>query len=170
MGYRIVDSDSDITPSSIHTAPDTPSSFVTFPTPEYYSKLHSEKSNINPREHLQMIELELAESQARSKAMGQALEAILHKPNINSKIVSQKQPEIHKSPPGTPRSNSGTPVRHVKVKPATPSDFNRDQEEGRALLNTCTIYLIICGDSFPNEPGSHLLGSLLQVWKSSTLC
>ena len=98
-----------------------------------------------------MIELELAESQARSEAMGQALEAILHKLNINSETVSLKQPEICKSPLGTPRSDSGMSTRHVKVKPVTTLDFDGDCKKGRAFLNTCTIYLAICGDSFSNN-------------------
>ena len=76
-------------------APDTPDPFITSSTPDYNSKIHSESSNMDPGEHLQMIELELAESQARSKAMGQALEVILHKLNINSETVSLKQPETH---------------------------------------------------------------------------
>ena len=83
--------------------------------------------------------------------MGQALEAILHKFNINSKMVCLKQPETCKSPLGTPRSDSRMSAGHVKVKPATPSDFDGDCEKGRAFLNTCTIYLAICRDSFLNN-------------------
>ena len=56
------------------------------------------------------------------------------------------------------RRNSGTPVfsethapSHVKIKPATPADFNGDHEKGRAFLNSCNIYFAICGDLFPNE-------------------
>ena len=40
---------------------------------------------------------------------------------------------------------------HVKIKPATPADFDGDHEKGRAFLNSCNIYFAICGDLFPNE-------------------
>ena len=40
---------------------------------------------------------------------------------------------------------------HIKIKPATPVDFDGDCEKGRAFLNSCNIYFAICGDLFPNE-------------------
>ena len=39
----------------------------------------------------------------------------------------------------------------VKIKPATPVDFDRDCEKGQGFLNSCNIYFVICGDLFPNE-------------------
>ena len=50
-------------------------------------------------------------------------------------------------------------ARHVKVKPATPLDFDGDHKMGRVLLNTCTIYLAICGDSFSNDQ-AHIYWAL----------
>ena len=40
---------------------------------------------------------------------------------------------------------------HVKIKPATPVDFDGDCEKGRAFLNSCNIYFAICSDLFPNK-------------------
>ena len=34
----------------------------------------------------------------------------------------------------------------ARVEPASPSDFDGDQEKGRAFINTCHIYFSICGD------------------------
>ena len=40
---------------------------------------------------------------------------------------------------------------HVKIKPATPADFDRDHEKARAFLVSCNIYFAICSDLFPNK-------------------
>ena len=54
--------------------------------------------------------------------------------------------------------NSGMPAfsemhvcGHIKIKLATPADFDRDSEKGRAFLNSCNIYFAICSDLFPNK-------------------
>ena len=39
----------------------------------------------------------------------------------------------------------------VRVKPASPSDFDGDREKGRAFINTCCIYFSICRDSFKGD-------------------
>ena len=39
-------------------------------------------------------------------------------------------------------------VGQTRVNPASPSDFNGDQEKGQVLLNTCHIHFSICEDSF----------------------
>ena len=87
------------------------------------------------------------------------LEAILQKLNTNSETVNPRPPEIHISPPGTLKIDSITSTGHVKVKPATPLDFDGDYKKGWGFLNTYTIYLAICGDSFPNEQ-AHIYWSL----------
>src|SRR3979490_525350 len=38
-----------------------------------------------------------------------------------------------------------------RVRPASPSDFDGDREQGRAFLNSCSIYFAICSDHFAND-------------------
>ena len=42
-------------------------------------------------------------------------------------------------------------VKLVKVRLATPMDFDRDCRKGYAFFNTCCIYFAIIGDLFPND-------------------
>ena len=39
----------------------------------------------------------------------------------------------------------------VKVRPAIPTDFDRDCGKGRVFFNTCCLYFTIVGDLFPND-------------------
>ena len=80
--YRIEDSDSNCPTSSAHTAPDIPSC-----TSDNAASLHFTESHsialMDSDEHFQILKQELAESKHRSEVMGQALDAIMSKLNIN---------------------------------------------------------------------------------------
>ena len=39
----------------------------------------------------------------------------------------------------------------VKVRQATPTDFDGDRRKGHAFFNTCCLYFAIVGDLFPNN-------------------
>ena len=39
----------------------------------------------------------------------------------------------------------------VKVRPATPTDFDRDHRKGHVFFNMCCLYFAIVGDLFPND-------------------
>src|SRR6266516_6706273 len=38
-----------------------------------------------------------------------------------------------------------------KLKPAPPSDFDRDHTKGQAFLNSCELYIRLAPDHFPDE-------------------
>ena len=46
---------------------------------------------------------------------------------------------------------SDVPRTISKLKPASPSDFDRDRGKGRAFLNSCELYLHLSPDRFPDE-------------------
>jgi len=62
VGYGIKDRDFDITPSSVHMTPDTPSSFIRLAYSDLQTELCSEISNMDSGECIQIIEQDLEES------------------------------------------------------------------------------------------------------------
>jgi len=80
--YRIEDSDSDHLTSSARTAPDTPSDISDNAALLHFTKPCS-NALMDSDKHFQILELELVESKHRSEVMGQALDAILSKLDIN---------------------------------------------------------------------------------------
>ncbi|KAF8510525.1 hypothetical protein JB92DRAFT_2939053, partial [Gautieria morchelliformis] len=78
---------------------------------------------MDPKDRLQNMEEELTQNQMKTDAIETALQTILAKMS----------------------------VKLAKVKPATPVDFDGDQEKGHAFFNTCSIYFAIVGDLFPNN-------------------
>ena len=39
----------------------------------------------------------------------------------------------------------------ANIRPAIPTDFDRDRRKGCAFFNTCCLYFVIIGDLFPND-------------------
>ena len=48
------------------------------------------------------------------------------------------------------RKAEGAP-KLANVRPAIPTDFNRDHGKGHVFFNTCCLYFTIVRDLFPND-------------------
>jgi hypothetical protein len=88
------------------------------------------------------MEEELAASRVQVESMENMLKSIMKKLEI-----LDKENECTENLGPKKSASSG----RVDIKPANPSEFNGDHEKGRAFLNSCNIYFMICGDLFPNE-------------------
>jgi len=94
------------------------------------------------------MEEELLVSQAKTNAIQLGLQAIMSKLEINTDEPREESEDIlFAEESEVPSFGAG----QARVKPASPSDFDRDQEKGRAFLNTCHIHFSICGDSFKGD-------------------
>ena len=98
------------------------------------------------------MEEELTANRMKTEAIELALKVIMNK--LEMSVLEEPAMEEEFSfgwNSRTPPFSETHAPSHVKIKPATPADFNGDREKGRAFLNLCNIYFAICGDLFPNE-------------------
>ena len=133
----------------MHTAPDFPSSPLIISSTPLHAPIWPE---MDPDERLRAMEEELTANWMKTEAIELALKAIMNKLEVPVPEEPAMEEEF------SFRRNSRTPASfkthapsHVKIKPATPADFDRDHEKGRAFLNSCNIYFAICGDLFHVE-------------------
>ena len=147
--------------SSVHTAPDFPSSLLIISSTSLHALIWPE---MDSDKRLRAMEEELTVNRMKTETIDLALKAIMNKLEVPVPEEPSLEEEFNFG------RNSGTPAfsemhapGHVEVKLATPADFNGDHEKGRAFLNSCNIYFAICGDLFPNKlvqihwaPSSHI--------------
>ena len=124
--YKIEESASEATTSSIHTAPDYPSSLLIISCASPYSPLWPV---MDSGKRLQSIEEELTANQIKTDASKLTLKTIMNKLEVPVPEESVREEEFNFG------QNSGIPVNsrthilgHVKIKLATPVDFNRDHK------------------------------------------
>ena len=87
------------------------------------------------------MEQELLVNREKTDIIQLALQAIMSKLEINTgkpRDESEVNFTLAEEVEGSKLSTG-----YVKVKPASPSDFNRDQEKGGAFLNMCHIYFSV---------------------------
>ena len=121
--------------SSVHTAPDSPSSIVELLLPTFPSKPKMDSSEVR----LQAMEEELLENQAKTDMIQLALQSIMSKLEINTEKPREESEVNFTLAEEIEGLNLG--MGHAKIKPASPLDFDGDQEKGQAFLNTCCILL-----------------------------
>ena len=137
--------------SSLHAAPDYPSSPLIISSASPYTPLQPE---MDSNKKFWAMEEELTANQMKTDAIELSLKAIMNKLEVPVPEESIMEEEFNF------RQNSGILVNsemhalgHVKIKLATPVDFDGNCEKGWAFLNLCNIYFVICGDLFLNEQG-----------------
>jgi hypothetical protein len=106
---------------------------------------------MDSNERIQMMEEELAANRMKTDAIENALKAIMTKLQIPDPEGPTTEGGSDFRHPENPKTPKNTTPGLSKVKPAAPMDFDGDREKGRAFLNSCNIYFMICGDLFPNE-------------------
>jgi len=95
------------------------------------------------------VEEELLVSRAKTDTIQLALQAIMLKLEVNMEKMREESEAnfVFAEEDEALRLNAG----QARAKPASPSDFDGDQEKGRAFINTCRIYFSVCGDSFKGD-------------------
>ena len=135
--------------SAIHTAPDYPSSPLIISGAFPYASL---QPKMDSNERLQPMEEELVANWVKTDVIELALKAIMNKLEVPVPEESAMEEEFNIRRNSRIVVNSEMHVLgHVKIKLATPVDFDRDHEKGQAFLNSCNVYFAICGDLSPNE-------------------
>ena len=144
--FGIGDSNSEITTSSMHTADDSPSSYIRLHILELPSDTPS-TTKMNSEDCLQAMEEELMKHQMKSDVIEISLQTILDKLNVpprkedvmQSKLDFGKL-ELEEDLGGSQRkTDEGTASALAKVKLAMPADFDGDREKGHAFFNTCLL-------------------------------
>ena len=138
--YGIEESASEAMTSFVHTAPDFPSSPLIISGTLLHALIWPE---MDSNERLRAMEEELTVNWMKTEGIELALKAIMNKLEVSVSEEPAMEEEF------SFRRNSGTPAfsethtpSHVKIKPATPVDFDGDCEKGRAFLNSCNIYTL----------------------------
>ena len=89
-------------------------------------------------ERLATLEQALAELQVKDANTQHKLDTLIsHIPQSKNLIPSTQITSV-------------TPKAHG-LKPALPSEFNRDCTKGMAFLNSCQVYMCLCPTSFMDE-------------------
>jgi hypothetical protein len=116
-------------------------------------------SVMDPNDRLRNMEEELTRNRLKTNAIEADLQNILAKldaPRVNENAMYE-EPSSRRAELVEEAENYGGEVelevlrKLSRVKPATPLDFDGDHEKGRAFLNMCSIYFVICGSLFPND-------------------
>ena len=116
-------------------------------------------SEMDPQVHLRNMEEELIQNQLKTDRIEAALQAILNKlgTSQHGENIMQDSPSVGIAEPENMLESDGGKVEEegasklVKVRLATPMDFDRDHGKGRVFFNMCCLYFMIVGDLFPND-------------------
>ena len=139
--YGIETSDSGRSPSPLYTAPNSPSSIPTatdnIPT----------QMTMEAEDRVFRLESRLAEAREQAQIQQNTLDDILQ---LLQNMPGLKEIRTPENPVMTPRTpaptdmNSTLNMQARGLKPATPSEFDRDWLKGRAFLNSCRLYRSLC--------------------------
>ena len=113
---------------------------------------------------LQAMEDELLANRAKTNTIQLALQSIMSKLEINTEKPRDKSKVNFAFAEEGKGLNSST--GHVKIKLASPSDFDGDQEKEQAFLNTCCS---VCGDLFQGDQ-AHIHWALLFFKSDQAAC
>jgi hypothetical protein len=91
------------------------------------------------------LELTLAHVQAQSLSQSATLDAIMRQ-----LALLTPAPLIHTPTASIVAPTTDTP-KTSQIKPATPSEFDGDRTKGRTFLNSCRLYINLCGHQFADE-------------------
>jgi len=111
-------------------------------------------------EQLVTLEQALAELQAKDANTQHKLDILIsHIPQSENPIPSTQ------ITPVTPKAHG--------LKPALPSEFDRDRTKGMAFLNSCQVYICLCPNSFTDEQAkivwamSYMKAGRAAKWSAS---
>ena len=94
---------------------------------------------------LSVLESELAESKRREEQTQSTLSAILQRiDQLSFSTTSNSQP-----PPSTEPLVAPAPRSQLKASP--PNEFSGDRHAGLSFLNSCKLYLSLCGEQFTDD-------------------
>jgi Retrotransposon gag protein len=145
--YGIDQSDSESSPSPLHTAPNTPSS----------SKRNSddpEKTPMDtePEDRVSKLESGLSEAREQARAQQNTLDHILQLLQGLQISGAPRDPPPAPSAPGPAApATSALQRASCRLKPATPNDFDGDRLKGQAFLNSCRLYISLCENQFQDD-------------------
>ena len=107
---------------------------------------------MNFDERLWAVEEELAANQMKADAIKLTLKAIMNKLELPApeELVIEEEFNFGQHSGVLVNSKMHT-LGHVKIKLATPADFDGDHKNGWAFPNLCNIYFVFCSDLFPNK-------------------
>ena len=112
-------------------------------------------------QRLLAVEQELQDAKDREQRTQLTLNAILEK---LSTLSLPTGPDSSNSP--TP--STITPKSRPQLKPSLPNDFSGDRSTGLAFLNSCKLYISLCGEQFVDEQAQiHWALSFMKEGRAS---
>jgi hypothetical protein len=112
-------------------------------------------------ERLQNLEVQLREQEEATRATNELITqlfSMMRTQKVNGNVATPPSPSVslpsHAIPTGRGvlhPSQPGSVLHPLRIKPASPDNFDGDRSKGHAFLTSCELYLSLTGSDYPNE-------------------
>jgi hypothetical protein len=165
---------------SVHTAPCSPDS------PDVPPSLPHPQPIMNIEDEFGSLRAEMEVQQRHTTAIQESLDTLLARLGV---VDNERQqgafPPLHPTasssnagavPTFDGEENSPPPVAHNRLKPGVPPSFDGDREKGRAFMNSCVLYQLLCAAEFQDDQAkihwvlSYMKSDCTATFADHTIC